>query len=87
MSTPRSELATGWDLGGAHLKVAQSDAAGGLQLALQIPCTLWRGLDHLTRAIGEAQGQLRAEHLKTHLETTAVLGPEQVDRYVKARGY
>ena len=44
-------------------------------------------VERLAVAIGEAQGQLRAEHLKTHLETTAVLGPEQVDRYVKARGY
>ena len=44
-------------------------------------------VERLSVAIGEAQGRLRAEHLKTHLETTAVLTPEQVDRYVKARGY
>ncbi|HEX5129150.1 MAG TPA: periplasmic heavy metal sensor [Usitatibacter sp.] len=44
-------------------------------------------VEHLTVAIGQAQGRLRAEHLKTHLETTALLTPEQVDRYVKARGY
>jgi Spy/CpxP family protein refolding chaperone len=44
-------------------------------------------VERLTVAIGEAQGRLRAEHLKTHLETTALLTPEQVDRYVKARGY
>lgn len=48
-------LATGWDLGGAHLKVAQCDAHGSLKFALQLPCTLWRGLEHLTRAIAEAQ--------------------------------
>src|SRR5262245_37456283 len=55
---PCDHLATGWDLGGAHLKVAQSDNAGQLQAALQLPCTLWRGLDHLARAIGEARQQL-----------------------------
>jgi Spy/CpxP family protein refolding chaperone len=44
-------------------------------------------VERLTIAIGEAQGRLRAEHLNTHLETTALLTPEQVDRYVKARGY
>ncbi len=51
-------LATGWDLGGAHLKVAQGAADGRLEAAFQLPCTLWRGLDHLTRAIAEAQSRL-----------------------------
>lgn len=55
MTTPRDALATGWDIGGAHLKVAQSDAAGRMPLALQLPCALWRGLDHLTAAIDAAR--------------------------------
>jgi (4-(4-[2-(gamma-L-glutamylamino)ethyl]phenoxymethyl)furan-2-yl)methanamine synthase len=55
---PGEELATGWDLGGAHLKAVQSDSEGGLQAALQVPCTLWRGLDHLARAIAEARQKL-----------------------------
>jgi len=44
-------------------------------------------VERLSLAIGEAQGRLRAEHLRTHLETTALLTPAQVDRYVEARGY
>ena len=44
-------------------------------------------VDRMTAALGEANGKLRAEHLKAHLETTALLTPEQVERYVKARGY
>ena len=44
-------------------------------------------VEWLSVAIGQAQGRLRAEHLATHLETTALLTPEQVDRYVQARGY
>lgn len=44
-------------------------------------------VDRLTAAIGEANGRLRAEHLKTHLETTAILTPAQVLRYESARGY
>ena len=44
-------------------------------------------VDRLAASIGEAQGRLRAEHLKTHLATAALLTPEQVERYVKARGY
>ena len=56
MSPPDRSLATGWDLGGAHLKAAQADASGRLHLAIQLPCTLWRGLDHLSEAIAEAGG-------------------------------
>lgn len=55
-----SELATGWDLGGAHLKVAQADAAGRLGVALQVPCALWRGLDRLAAAIAQVRPQLAA---------------------------
>lgn len=55
---PRKVLATGWDLGGAHLKVAQADASGRLAMALQLPCTLWRGLDHLAAAIATARTRL-----------------------------
>ena len=41
----------------------------------------------MTRAIGELQGRLRAVHLAAHLETKAVLTPEQVARYDQLRGY
>ena len=44
-------------------------------------------VDRLSLAIGEAHGRLRADHLKTHLGTAALLTSEQVDRYVAARGY
>jgi Spy/CpxP family protein refolding chaperone len=39
-----------------------------------------------TAAIGEIQGRLRAAHLGAHLETRAILSPEQVARYTKLRG-
>jgi hypothetical protein len=44
-------------------------------------------VDRLAAALGQATGKLRAEHLKTHLETTTMLTPAQVDLYVKVRGY
>ena len=44
-------------------------------------------VERLSVAIGDAQGRLRAEHLRTHLETTALLTPAQIDRYAEARGY
>jgi len=52
------ELATGWDIGGAHLKVAQVDAAGGVRTALQVPCPLWRGMEHLDRAFIAARAAI-----------------------------
>jgi len=47
-------VVTAWDLGGAHLKVAQGDDQGCLLAVRQIPCPLWRGLEELERAVREA---------------------------------
>ena len=41
----------------------------------------------LTAQIGEAQGQLRAIHLKYHLTTADLLSPHQRHRYAELRGY
>jgi (4-(4-[2-(gamma-L-glutamylamino)ethyl]phenoxymethyl)furan-2-yl)methanamine synthase len=57
------EVTTGWDLGGAHIKVVQVDQAGRLQRAMQRPCALWRGLEHLENALVELDGDLMASHL------------------------
>jgi len=40
-----------------------------------------------TAAIGELQGKLRAVHLRAHIETRAVLTPDQVAKYDALRGY
>ena len=40
-----------------------------------------------TAAIGELQGRLRSVHLSAHLETRAVLNPDQIARYEQLRGY
>jgi hypothetical protein len=37
--------------------------------------------------IAAAQAKVRGSHLKTHLDATALLTPDQVDRYVRLRGY
>ena len=44
-------------------------------------------VDRMLRDWGEATARLRGSHLKTHLETTALLSPEQVERYLRVRGY
>ena len=41
----------GWDIGGAHLKVAKIDQAGSLVAVRQIACPLWRGVNELSRAM------------------------------------
>ena len=56
-------IATGWDLGGAHIKVAQMDGAGRLHQAIQIPCTLWRGLEHLERGLAMLDRELLPSEL------------------------
>jgi hypothetical protein len=40
-----------------------------------------------TAAIGELQGRLRLVHLAAHLETRALLNPDQIARYEQLRGY
>ena len=41
----------------------------------------------LTANVARIEGELRAEHLSTHLAQTALLTPEQVERYAELRGY
>lgn len=41
----------------------------------------------LTQRLGALQAQLRAAHLRTHLQQTALLTPQQVARYQQLRGY
>jgi probable H4MPT-linked C1 transfer pathway protein len=49
----------GWDVGGAHLKAARVKG-GRLDAVIQLPCTLWLGLEHLDRALDEALARLGA---------------------------
>jgi Spy/CpxP family protein refolding chaperone len=44
-------------------------------------------IDEATARAGQVQGQLRASHLKYHLNMVDVLTPEQVAKYNQIRGY
>jgi hypothetical protein len=44
-------------------------------------------VDGRLAAIASAHARVRASHLKTHIEATALLTPVQVERYAKLRGY
>lgn len=47
MAPPMRAAVLGWDIGGAHLKVAALGADGRLIDVVQRPCALWQGLDRL----------------------------------------
>lgn len=44
-------------------------------------------LDERLAGLGALQARLRATHLQAHLETRALLSPDQVARYDELRGY
>jgi hypothetical protein len=44
-------------------------------------------VEQASRDVGLLQAQLRAEHLKTHLNQTALLNSEQIQSYGALRGY
>ncbi len=50
-NTAHKEPAAGWDIGGAHLKAVLMSRQGLVIDALQLPCPLWKGLDHLSSAV------------------------------------
>jgi len=53
----REHVIYGWDLGGAHVKLAVLDMHGEVQRAVQVPCELWLGLDRLETALRQAAGE------------------------------
>ncbi len=46
----------GWDIGGAHLKVARLDASGNVSSVHQLACPLWRGVGELARSAAPLAG-------------------------------
>lgn len=44
-------------------------------------------LQRHTERIAGLQAELRASHLQTHLQQTALLSPQQINRYIELRGY
>ena len=54
MTTAPAVCYSGWDIGGAHLKVARCDNKGRVISAIELPCPLWQGVDQLRRALRSA---------------------------------
>ncbi len=53
-----ADVVLGWDIGGAHLKVAAANRTGTVMRVLQLPCPLWLGLEHLDHAISMALAEM-----------------------------
>ena len=47
----------GWDIGGAHTKMARLDGRGRVLDVAQYPCALWLGLDRLDARLRAELGQ------------------------------
>jgi probable H4MPT-linked C1 transfer pathway protein len=63
----------GWDIGGAHVKVAMLSARGELNAILQKPCPLWQGLDKLRFAVNTIMHELPAASYRHVITMTGEL--------------
>lgn len=53
---------SGWDIGGAHIKVARCDQDGNILNVVQVACPLWQGIDQLAVAIKSVFKLLDNQH-------------------------
>ena len=63
----------GWDVGGAHLKVASVDRSGMVTNAIQFPSPLWLGMNHLDQALDNASQYLPVGKVMHVMTMTAEL--------------
>ena len=70
----------GWDIGGAHLKVAAIDRNGAILSAEQYPTPIWRGLEHLDSQLENISSLLHGTGVRHAITTTAELSDIFPDR-------
>ncbi len=67
----------GWDIGGAHLKLARLGGNALLEVR-QLPCPLWQGVDRLAAALDQAaSGRMAAMHAVTMTGELADIFPDR----------
>ena len=49
---------SGWDIGGAHVKVSRCDWQGNIIQSLELPCQLWKGITGLSETLKKLLQQL-----------------------------
>lgn len=62
MTTSTSSYISGWDIGGAHVKVARCNREGNVLDVIQVACPLWQGIEHLASAIETVFKQLNNQY-------------------------
>jgi probable H4MPT-linked C1 transfer pathway protein len=70
----------GWDIGGAHLKMASIDHDGSINFANQLATPLWKGLDSLENAMSEMHNQITEDSVTHTITMTAELADIFKDR-------
>ncbi len=73
-------MISGWDIGGAHLKVARCDDRGNNVEVIQLPCPLWQGIEHLAGAIEAVLSKFNSQHDLTAITMTGELVDIFTDR-------
>ena len=63
----------GWDIGGAHLKVAQVDRTGKVIFARQFATPLWQGIDILYQSLEKSRKLITEKSVRHAVTTTAEL--------------
>ena len=63
----------GWDIGGAHLKLACVTTAGKVMMAAQLPMPLWQGIHLLEQSLAQARQLLPKAPAIHSITTTAEL--------------
>ena len=70
----------GWDIGGAHLKLARIDAGGRLVQAAQYATPLWQGLDPLRELFAQVGREIERDSVRHGLTMTGELVDVFADR-------
>jgi len=75
----------GWDIGGAHLKAVRLRPDGHVMAVVQLPCPLWRGLEHLELAVVEAMETLghAGQHAITMTGELADIFPNRYEGVIR----
>lgn len=75
-----SNIYIGWDIGGAHLKIAALNQQGAINFVQQIATPVWQGLDRLIEPLLEIQQQIASRSSHHVITMTAELADIFKDR-------
>ncbi|HEC74613.1 MAG TPA: H4MPT-linked C1 transfer pathway protein [Methylophaga aminisulfidivorans] len=80
MTDSNSTLFCGWDIGGAHIKLAIADKDATLLDVKQVPCALWKGIEQLELSLDEILASLTGKSFVHFVTMTGELVDAFADR-------